>query len=62
MAPHTVSTVYMPADQFDKSGKLTASGLETLGHEVGHVWQNQNGGGDYIGNALGAAVGHHHGR
>jgi hypothetical protein len=55
MAPHTVgNTVYMPADQFDKNGKLTASGLETLGHEVGHVWQNQNGGGDYIGNALGA--------
>jgi hypothetical protein len=55
MAPHTVgNTVYMPDDQFDKNGKLTASGLETLGHEVGHVWQNQNGGGDYIGNALGA--------
>jgi len=57
MAPHTVgNTVYMPADQFDKNGKLTASGLETLGHEVGHVWQNQNGGGDYIGNALGAQL------
>lgn len=57
MAPHTVgNTVYMPADQFDSNGKLTASGLETLGHEVGHVWQNQNGGGDYIGNALGAQL------
>lgn len=57
MAPHTVgNTVYMPADQFDKNGKLTPSGLETLGHEVGHVWQNQNGGGDYIGNALGAQL------
>ncbi|HEY6514385.1 MAG TPA: DUF4157 domain-containing protein [Burkholderiaceae bacterium] len=55
MAPHTVgNTVYMPDDQFDKNGKLTPDGLETLGHEVAHVWQNQNGGGDYIGNALGA--------
>ena len=42
----------MPADQFDANGKLTPSGLDTLGHEVGHVWQNQNGGGDYIHNAL----------
>jgi hypothetical protein len=55
MAPHTVgNTVYMPDDQFDSNGKLTSAGLETLGHEVAHVWQNQNGGGDYIGNALGA--------
>ena len=55
-AAHAVgNTVYMPADQFDSNGKLTASGLETLGHEVGHVWQNQNGGGDYIGNALSGA-------
>jgi hypothetical protein len=55
MAAHTVgNTVYMPAKYFDANGKLTADGLETLGHEVGHVWQNQNGGGDYISNALGA--------
>jgi hypothetical protein len=53
MAPHTVgNTVYMPADNFNPDGTLTKDGLETLGHEVGHVWQNQNGGGDYIHNAL----------
>ncbi len=53
MAAHTVgNTVYMPAKYFDANGKLTADGLDTLGHEVGHVWQNQNGGGDYIHNAL----------
>ena len=53
MAPHTVgNTVYMPANLFDANGKLTPQGLDTLGHEVGHVWQNQNGGGDYIHNAL----------
>ena len=41
MAAHTVA-----------NGNLTAAGLDTLGHEVGHVWQNQNGGGDYIHDAL----------
>jgi len=53
MAAHTVgNTVYMPEKYFDANGKLTPDGLDTLGHEVGHVWQNQNGGGDYIHNAL----------
>ena len=55
MAPHTVgNTVYMPSDSkyWGPDGKLTDYGLETLGHEVGHVWQNENGGGDYIHNAL----------
>jgi hypothetical protein len=55
MAAHTVgNTIYMPSKYFDANGKLTPDGLETLGHEAGHVWQNQNGGGDYISNALGA--------
>lgn len=63
MAPHTVgNTIYMPekfniagggkGDNFNADGTLTPQGLETLGHEAGHVWQNQNGGGDYIHNTL----------
>jgi hypothetical protein len=53
MAAHTVgNTIYMPEGYFDANGNLTADGLDTLGHEAGHVWQNQNGGGDYIHNAL----------
>jgi hypothetical protein len=53
MQPHTVgNTVYLPPALFDPNGNLTTVGLETLGHEVGHVWQNQNGGGDYLHNAL----------
>lgn len=53
MTAHTVgNTIYMPEKYFDANGKLTADGLDTLGHEAGHVWQNQNGGGDYIHNAL----------
>lgn len=55
MTPHTVgNTVYLPKGEFDLNGNLTPEGLHTLGHEVGHVWQNQNGGGDYIHGALGA--------
>jgi hypothetical protein len=62
MAPHVVgNTVYMPTHwnkeaQFNRDGSFTAAGLETLLHEVGHVWQNQNGGGDYIHRALLAQV------
>lgn len=46
------NTIYMQSKYFDASGNLTPDGLETLGHEAGHVWQNQNGGGDYMHNAL----------
>jgi hypothetical protein len=51
---HTVGNiVYMPDKYFDPTtGKLKPLGLKVLSHEVGHVWQNQNGGGDYIHNAL----------
>lgn len=57
MTAHAVGdTVYLPSSYFDASGALTADGLETLGHEVGHVWQNQNGGGDYIHDALSAQL------
>jgi len=66
MAAHTVgNTVYLPPQMpdsngnlvrvFNADGTLTWAGLHSvLGHEVGHVWQNQNGGPDYIHFALGA--------
>jgi len=58
MAAHVVgNTVYMPSKYFDAGGKLNQSGLDTLMHEMGHVWQNQNGGGDYIHKALMAQLG-----
>lgn len=46
------NTVYLPASDFDASGTLTPWGQETLFHELGHVWQNQNGGPHYIHAAL----------
>jgi hypothetical protein len=53
MADHTVgNTVYMVSSDFNTDGTLTNAGLKTLSHEVGHVWENQNGGIDYLGNAL----------
>jgi len=57
MRAHVVgNTIYMPSNFFNADGTLTAIGLETLGHEVGHIWQNQNGGGDYMHEALGAQL------
>jgi hypothetical protein len=53
MAAHVVgNTIYMPDHYYDASGNLTKDGIETLAHEAGHVWQNQNGGGDYLHRAL----------
>lgn len=53
MAAHVVgNTIYMPSKYFKDDGTLTQDGLNTLGHEAGHIWQNQNGGGDYIHKAL----------
>lgn len=53
MAAHVVgNTIYMPDHYYDASGNLTADGRETLAHEAGHIWQNQNGGGDYLHRAL----------
>ena len=46
------NTLYMKEEYFNDDGSLTSEGLTTLGHEMGHVWQNQNGGGDYMHNAL----------
>jgi hypothetical protein len=57
MAEHTVgNTVYLKSSDFNADGTLTAQGLVTLSHEAGHVWQNQNGGIDYLGNALFANI------
>jgi len=53
MAAHVVgNTVYLPSSNFNADGTLNAEGMDTLMHEAGHVWQNQNGGGDYIHKAL----------
>jgi hypothetical protein len=57
MAPHTVgNTIYMTDDDFkkmhDANGNLTEEGARLLTHEMGHVWQSQNGGGDYIHDSL----------
>ena len=46
------NTVYLADDCFDSNGNLNNRGINTLAHEVAHVWQNQNGGGDYIHKAL----------
>ena len=46
------NTIYLPGEYFDGSGNLNANGRETLAHEMGHVWQNQNGGGDYMHKAV----------
>lgn len=62
MSPHAVgNTIYMPQNfdnrrMFD-NGRLTQDGLNVLGHELGHVWQNQNGGGSYIHDAIAAQAG-----
>lgn len=46
------NTIYLPGEYFGPDGKLNERGRETLAHEMGHVWQNQNGGGDYMHKAL----------
>lgn len=58
MASHTVgNTIYLPkgtsgdGSLFDKNGNLTDYG-STLVHETCHVWQSENGGGEYIGQSL----------
>jgi hypothetical protein len=63
MAPHAVgNTIYMPSSVtaadgtvivlVNPDGTLTDDGKVVLAHEVGHVWQSQNGGGDYMGTAI----------
>lgn len=55
-AGHTIgNTVYLTKDFLNPNGTLNQTGLDqALVHEVGHVWQYQNGGLDYIHRALGA--------
>ena len=48
--------VFMPEADFNPDGSLTRDGLETLGHEFGHVWQYQNRGADYLSGAIYAQV------
>jgi len=64
MTPHTVGNTVYTARQYTQSdgsiarvigpnGGFTGNALGlVLGHEVGHVWQHQNGGPDYIHQAL----------
>ncbi len=57
IAPHvTGNTVYIPEDYVNKDANgnytLKEDKLATFGHELGHVWQNQNGGGNYMHEAL----------
>lgn len=56
-APKVIgNTVYMRSDwggpMFKEDGSLTTSGRHLLMHEMGHIWQYQNGGHAYIGDAL----------
>jgi hypothetical protein len=49
------NTIYMLDNEFaDNTSELTADGLNTLIHELGHVWQYQHGGVAYIPDALGS--------
>ena len=52
------NSIYLEDDEFEKGkSTLSGSGMNTLIHELGHVWQYQHGGGAYIPNALGAQLG-----
>jgi len=52
------NTIYMPRDAFEADGDLKSGDLDYyLTHEVGHAWQNQNGGADYLFRALTAQLG-----
>jgi hypothetical protein len=57
IAPHVVgNTIYLRSEwggpTLNPDGTLTAAGRETLIHEAGHIWQNQNGGGDFVHRSL----------
>jgi hypothetical protein len=57
LTPHVIgNTIYLPADYLEENAagepSIVDSRLDTFAHEVGHVWQNQNGGGDYAAEAL----------
>lgn len=60
-APKTIgNTMHMRSDwggaTFDANGQLTEMGKDMLVHEIGHVWQYQNGGAAYIGDSLWAQL------
>ena len=62
-APHTIgNTIHMReesdfgTDYFNEDGTLTEDGLILLAHEAAHVWQNQNGGGDYLHKSIGSQL------
>ena len=45
-------TIHMPSSHRNKDGSLDGSGLELLYHEIGHVWQYQHVGYEYLPQAL----------
>lgn len=53
MRAHAVgNTIYLPEEMFNADGTLNEFGTSVLAHEAGHVWQAQNGGGDYMSTAV----------
>ena len=53
MDPHAVGNdIYLPEGYFEADGSLTEGGLELLSHEVAHSWQFQNGGAQYLSEAI----------
>ena len=53
MDPHVVGNdVFLPEGSFGPDGQLHENGMDLLAHEVGHVWQFQNGGAGYLSSAL----------
>lgn len=55
---HTIgNTIYLPKDAFNADGSWAPGKFEYyLAHEVGHIWQNQNAGSDYLHRAFGAQI------
>jgi hypothetical protein len=46
------NTIWMDSSMIDRNGKLNADGQDLLSHEMCHVWQYQNRGPSYLGEAL----------
>jgi len=50
------NTIFMPDGNYDENGELTDAGMDLLAHEAAHVWQFQNDGPGYIGDAIGSYI------
>ena len=59
MDSHVVgNNIYLNQTIVDSSGQLTERGRHLLTHEMAHVWQSQNGGNDYIHDAVLGQIAH----